>query len=472
MRELVKFNAIWKCNSDKIENKKNFTDVDATVAIVGGGIYNGVYFPTEELQKSLNKWDKKPLCLDHSDSILHEIGYISEPKLVENKLVVKPHIANYTKYAEDALNWIKLRKEAGKTPEVSISAWVDTDFEEIEGFKDKVKVARNIEPVHLALVTEGACSPEDGCGIGIAYSYDSEWNTVLQDDDFDAVDVVSDDGSVTMTFSPADVSIIPSNFYQEDEEEVDMVKKKANLGVVPSNPKGYGKDATGAWSAPSLKDFTGKTWSELTDKEKKAIASCFAWSPKMPPERFTDLKLPHHNPKSKAVVWRGVAAAMAALMGARGGVDIPEADKRKVYNHLAKHYREFEKEPPSFEAVLRGEVMTEEEKVENMVEEEETTTEEEAPVEEEKVENKESSEVVELKKKIEEYEQVIAECKKAREELQAKCDELKAELEKIAEEKKKLEEMRGKPKVANEKTEEKELTQNEYERLKELMKKI
>lgn len=251
-----------------------------------------------------------------------------------------------------------------------------------------------------------------------------------------------------------------------------MVKKKTSLGVVPSNPKGYGKDATGSWNAPQLKDFTSKTWSELTDTEKKKIASCFAWTPKNPPERFTDLKLPHHNPKSKAVVWRGVTAAMAALMGARGGVNIPEADKRKVYNHLAKHYKDFEKEPPSFEAVLRGEVMTEEEKVENMVEEEENATEEETQVEEEKVENKESSEVVELKKKVEEYEHVIAECKKAREELQAKCDELKAELEKITEEKKKLEEMRGKPKVANEKTEEKELAESEYERLKELMKKL
>ena len=39
---------------------------------------------------------------------------------------------------------------------------------------------------------------------------------------------------------------------------------------------------------------------------------------------------------------------MAALFGARGGVDIPSADRRPVYNHLAKHYKEFGKEPPEF----------------------------------------------------------------------------------------------------------------------------
>jgi hypothetical protein len=40
---------------------------------------------------------------------------------------------------------------------------------------------------------------------------------------------------------------------------------------------------------------------------------------------------------------------MAALMGARGGVHIPDEDRKPVYNHLAKHYEQFDREPPSFE---------------------------------------------------------------------------------------------------------------------------
>lgn len=65
-----------------------------------------------------------------------------------------------------------------------------------------------------------------------------------------------------------------------------------------------------------------------------------------------DFKLPHHRERgSHAVVFRGVVAAMGALLGTRGGVDIPDSDRRGVYNHLAKHYREFDKEPPEFRAV-------------------------------------------------------------------------------------------------------------------------
>jgi hypothetical protein len=39
---------------------------------------------------------------------------------------------------------------------------------------------------------------------------------------------------------------------------------------------------------------------------------------------------------------------MAALLGARGGVDIPEADREKVYRAIAKYYRKADKEPPEF----------------------------------------------------------------------------------------------------------------------------
>ena len=463
MRQLIKFSARWEYN-DK-ENKKvceskgrEFTDIPATVAIVGDGIYNGVYFPAEELKKSLQKWDGKPLCLDHSDSILHEIGYISNPRLVDDKkLVVDPHIADYTKYSKDALAWIRLRREAGQVPEVSISAWVDIELEEVEGYNEKLRVARNIEPVHLALVTEGACSPEAGCGIGISYSEDDNPWDVKTSQDNDSV-----------TFSPADVPVYyaPSNFYEGDD-----MKEKKDFGVVPPNPKNYGKDATGSWSKPRLSDFTNKSWDELTDREKRAIASCFAWSPKMPPERFTDLKLPHHDPKTKNVVWRGVVSAMAVLFGARGGVDIPSEDRKKVYNHLAKHYRDFDKEPPEFHALEEGGVEMAEKLLKELEEEEKTTTEEEEVVEEEKVENEESSEVVELRKKIDEYEKAIEECRKAREELEKKVLNLSMELDQIKEEKKKLEEMRGKPKVAVEESESKELI-DEYERLKKLMKKL
>jgi hypothetical protein len=51
------------------------------------------------------------------------------------------------------------------------------------------------------------------------------------------------------------------------------------------------------------------------------------------------------------VVWAGVRSAMQVVAGARGGVDIPESDRKGVYLHLAEHYREFGKEPSPFEEI-------------------------------------------------------------------------------------------------------------------------
>ena len=70
-----------------------------------------------------------------------------------------------------------------------------------------------------------------------------------------------------------------------------------------------------------------------------------------PPQEKQAYKLPHHEliDGRLSVVWNGVKAAMQVLAGARGGLDIPERDRRKVYEHLALHYGEFDKEPPPFE---------------------------------------------------------------------------------------------------------------------------
>jgi len=65
------------------------------------------------------------------------------------------------------------------------------------------------------------------------------------------------------------------------------------------------------------------------------------------PELKTSYKLPHHLVSGKhAVVWSGVAAAGAVLMGARGGIDASENEKEGAKRHLAKHYEEFGRTPP------------------------------------------------------------------------------------------------------------------------------
>lgn len=84
----------------------------------------------------------------------------------------------------------------------------------------------------------------------------------------------------------------------------------------------------------------------------------FAWVDSEKADNFTSYKLPHHtiSDGELVAVWRGITAAMAALMGARGGVDLGGEDGRAVYNHLARHYRDADKEPPEY-----GKEYTEEE---------------------------------------------------------------------------------------------------------------
>jgi len=141
-----------------------------------------------------------------------------------------------------------------------------------------------------------------------------------------------------------------------DVSPVNWGMNEATMNMKVALPyKDTGKADEGeAWSAPTLADFTDGPWEEYSSSEKRRIANHFAWAASMPPESFGDLKLPHHQASKDGIglaVWRGVAAAMGALLGSRGGVEIPEADRQAVYSHLASHYKEFDKEPPEFKTI-------------------------------------------------------------------------------------------------------------------------
>lgn len=89
---------------------------------------------------------------------------------------------------------------------------------------------------------------------------------------------------------------------------------------------------------------------EVREADVDDLMVMCAWYDAENPDIKSSYKLPHHRAAAPhECVWRAVVAAMAALFGARGGVQIPDEDRRAVYNHLARHYEDFGKEPPEFE---------------------------------------------------------------------------------------------------------------------------
>lgn len=142
---------------------------------------------------------------------------------------------------------------------------------------------------------------------------------------------------------------------EDKKEEVYEDKSTVPYSATPTMPENV------SWDAGEAK----KEMVELCTKDGvmdwKEFAKGFAWVDSENPEKMSSYKLPHHEADDGIMKtnWRGVAAGMAALLGANGGVDIPEADRKGVYEHLKKHYAQFDKEVPEFRAVedqiLKGE---------------------------------------------------------------------------------------------------------------------
>ena len=156
-----------------------------------------------------------------------------------------------------------------------------------------------------------------------------EGHQVVEDFTFERVDFVSNPAYPSARLITLRAAVVP---YEE----------------TPKAPMDYPWDADEAERRIRL-------WAGGPEKEDidwSRYRRAFAWYDASNPENFGSYKLPHHDVIDGRlhVVWRGVVAAMQSLLGARGGVDIPEADRRAVYEHLARHYREFGREPPEFRA--------------------------------------------------------------------------------------------------------------------------
>lgn len=127
-----------------------------------------------------------------------------------------------------------------------------------------------------------------------------------------------------------------------EKKSLDMVVKSMKIeskGAIPFHAYPLA-DEGAKWDGPAV----------IRESEIDDLKKICAFVADKKPEDLTkgDFKLPHHLTRADGykTVKKGVVAAVGAIMGARGGVNIPEADKEAVKAHLKKHYKEFELDWP------------------------------------------------------------------------------------------------------------------------------
>jgi HK97 family phage prohead protease len=115
------------------------------------------------------------------------------------------------------------------------------------------------------------------------------------------------------------------------------------------------KDVRAAIAPHSTTTDTGDWDSGLYEKrlpnERAVLRQCYAWvDPDGDPDAKSSYKFPHHvvdeTGDVSAASTVACSAGIGVLNGSRGGADIPDADRQGVYNHLARHLRDAEMEPP------------------------------------------------------------------------------------------------------------------------------
>lgn len=147
----------------------------------------------------------------------------------------------------------------------------------------------------------------------------------------------------------------------DDFKKVLETSLRIQKSVVPYKEYDRAPEDT-EWDADAATEAVAAWATEGEGEEAKInfekYKEAFAWFDSEQSDTQGAYKLPHHTviDGNLVTVWQGVAAAMAALLGARGGTDMPEEDMQAVYDHLAKHYAEFEKEPPELKAYTQYEL--------------------------------------------------------------------------------------------------------------------
>jgi len=155
------------------------------------------------------------------------------------------------------------------------------------------------------------------------------------------------------TFDPKEMKEFVNDNKYNPTQLADFINEKWGIfkTVVPF--KSYKLLDKGAnWNS---KDVNANLKAWATGDEDKInfgdYRKAFAWFNENKAESIASYKFAHHDYQNEVVTnFRGVTLAMSNLLG-EDGIDIPENERKRVYNHLKKHYLEYNETPPKFKEV-------------------------------------------------------------------------------------------------------------------------
>jgi phage shock protein A len=334
------------------------------IEVFKAGVYRKVSFTEEDVKKIAENFAilknqvglEVPLKVNHTDDANAIVGWVTNVYEKDGKLYADAVITE-----PEAFEKIK----RGTWKKVSCEIYMDFVDEETKTSYGKALRA-------IAIVAHPQVKKVRGLGVARFFEKISSGKEVI---------VMALKEAMSSAFGWL------SEHFKKLAEETEKMEIE-EFGAVHHSME-YALDDSGSWDAQEAEIRLRKWASSDGSGAKETIdwskyREGFAWYDDENPEDFGSYKLPHHDIVNGrfSVVWHGVVAAMAALRGARGGVNIPDEDKQAVYNHLRRHYEEFGKEAPEFSELIENQEKGDDEEVKEWQEKVKSLEEENAQLKE------------------------------------------------------------------------------------------
>ena len=171
---------------------------------------------------------------------------------------------------------------------------------------------------------------EDGTVRGLSVHFDPE----ARYERGDAFDTITPNylSEVSITTMPSNVQ---SNISATAVRSVlAELERHEDMGPLVGAIRSVLSETERAWSAPNLKDFTDKSWADLTATEKNHVKSFYLYAP-ADASKFGDLALPYKDPSTGKASLDALKAAASRLPN----TDIPESAKQQIGKKIASEMK-------------------------------------------------------------------------------------------------------------------------------------